>query len=60
MARFYLGIDGGQSSTTALIADETGCVIGAGHGGPCNHVAGPEALSRFASVTAWDTSKVLL
>ena len=27
--RLYLGIDGGQSSTTALIGDDTGQVIGA-------------------------------
>ena len=28
--RLYLGIDGGQSSTTALIGDETGRVLGVG------------------------------
>jgi len=48
--RYYLGIDGGQSSTTALVADETGCVVGVGHGGPCNHVTGLEARSKFLKV----------
>ncbi|MDQ2840953.1 MAG: ATPase [Acidobacteriota bacterium] len=47
MRRFYLGVDGGQSSTTALIADETGRVIGMGQSGPCNHVAGAEARTKF-------------
>ncbi len=50
MPRYYLGIDGGQSSTTALIADEQGCIVGAGHAGPCNHVTGPEAQVKFLAV----------
>ena len=49
MARFYLGVDGGQSSTKALLADETGKVIGRGRGGPCNHVASTEGRSKFLS-----------
>jgi len=48
-ARLYLGIDGGQSSTTALIADETGRILGAGRGGPCNHVAAAERRAKFIS-----------
>jgi N-acetylglucosamine kinase-like BadF-type ATPase len=47
--RLFLGVDGGQSSTTALIGDESGCVLGTGEGGPCNHVgaaAGREKLLR--------------
>jgi N-acetylglucosamine kinase-like BadF-type ATPase len=46
----FLGVDGGQSSTTALIADETGRVLGRGADGPCNHVqsaaAGREKFIR--------------
>jgi N-acetylglucosamine kinase-like BadF-type ATPase len=49
MTRLYLGIDGGQSSTKALLADETGKVIGRGRGGPCNHVASAEGRGRFLS-----------
>lgn len=45
--RLYLGIDGGQSSTTAVIGDDTGRVLGAGRGGPCNHVKGPEGRPKF-------------
>ena len=47
---YFLGIDGGQSSTTALIADETGRVLGWGTGGPCNHVSAGEAAKKFKSV----------
>lgn len=47
MPALYLGIDGGQSSTKALIADELGRIIGNGTGGPCNHVSGPERREKF-------------
>lgn len=36
--RYVLGVDGGQTSTTAVLADETGCLLGIGHGGPANHI----------------------
>jgi N-acetylglucosamine kinase-like BadF-type ATPase len=49
MSRYYLGIDGGQSSTKALLADETGKVIGRGHGGPCNHAGSAEGRAKFLS-----------
>jgi N-acetylglucosamine kinase-like BadF-type ATPase len=47
--RYYLGIDGGQSSTIALIADERGRVVGHGSGGPCNHTAGEAGRKKFSS-----------
>lgn len=50
MPRFYLGVDGGQSGTTALIADENGRILGEGHGGPCNHVAAAESRAKFLNV----------
>lgn len=46
-SRLYLGIDGGQSSTTALIADGEGRVIGRGRGGPCNHAKAAEGRAKF-------------
>ncbi|MGO9242447.1 MAG: N-acetylglucosamine kinase [Bryobacteraceae bacterium] len=46
---YFLGVDGGQSSTTALIGDASGHVLGVGRGGPCNHVSGPEARARFVA-----------
>ena len=47
----FLGVDGGQSSTTALIADESGRVLGRGAGGPCNHVqSAAEGREKFIRV----------
>lgn len=45
--QWFLGVDGGQSSTSAMIADETGRVAGVGRAGPCNHVATAESQARF-------------
>ena len=47
MTTWFLGIDGGQSSTTAVIGDARGRVVGIGRGGPCNHVEGPEGGPKF-------------
>src|ERR1700733_6211571 len=47
MDRYFLGVDGGQSSTTAIIGDEGGRVIGMGRAGPCNHVASAEGKAKF-------------
>ena len=54
--RLFLGIDGGQSSTTALIGektgDETGRILGTGRAGPCNHAAAGEGRRKFiAAIT---------
>ena len=49
MTRMFLGVDGGQSSTTALTGDETGRVLGFGRGGPCNHVQASEGRAKFLS-----------
>jgi N-acetylglucosamine kinase-like BadF-type ATPase len=49
MKRYFLGVDGGQSSTTALIGDESGRVVGSGRGGPCNHVGAAEGRQKFIS-----------
>lgn len=50
--RLFLGVDGGQSSTTALIADASGKVLGSGVGGPCNHVGKAEGRARFEAAMA--------
>lgn len=49
MSKYFLGIDGGQSSTAALIGDEAGNIVGYGRGGPCNHVKGPEGRTKFVN-----------
>ena len=47
MTRLFLGVDGGQSSTVALIGDQTGRVLGVGRAGPCNHVQAHESRPKF-------------
>lgn len=43
----FLGLDGGQSSTTAMIGDEQGRVLGIGRSGPCNHVKSGDGREKF-------------
>jgi N-acetylglucosamine kinase-like BadF-type ATPase len=44
---FFLGVDGGQSGTTALIGDETGRILGEGEAGPCNHARAGEGRAKL-------------
>jgi N-acetylglucosamine kinase-like BadF-type ATPase len=46
-SQLFLGVDGGQSSTTAVIGDETGRVLGTGVSGPCNHVGSADGRQKF-------------
>lgn len=43
-------MDGGQSSTTAVIGDGEGRVVGWGSAGSCNHVSAGEARAKFLRV----------
>jgi N-acetylglucosamine kinase-like BadF-type ATPase len=45
--RLFLGVDGGQSDTHALIGSEDGRVLGAGRGGPCNHAGRGEGRQKL-------------
>ena len=45
--KLFLGVDGGQSGTTALIGDETGRILGQGTAGPCNHAAAGEGRAKL-------------
>ncbi|MBK8148483.1 MAG: ATPase [Acidobacteria bacterium] len=47
MKRLFLGVDGGQSHTEALVADETGTILGRGIGGPSNHAEQPGGRDRL-------------
>jgi N-acetylglucosamine kinase len=40
-------VDGGQSSTKAVIGDDAGRFLGRGVGGPCNHAAKEEGRARM-------------
>jgi N-acetylglucosamine kinase-like BadF-type ATPase len=50
LSDFFLGVDGGQSATTAVIGDAQGNIVGWAGAGPCNHVAAPEAGEKFLRV----------
>lgn len=50
MPDYFLGVDGGQSSTTAVIGDGDGRIVGWASAGPCNHVAAAEAKAKFLRV----------
>jgi N-acetylglucosamine kinase-like BadF-type ATPase len=45
--RLFLGVDGGQSGTTAVIGDESGRILGTGKAGPCNHAAAGEGRAKL-------------
>jgi N-acetylglucosamine kinase-like BadF-type ATPase len=45
--KLFLGVDGGQSGTTAVIGDETGRILGTGEAGPCNHAAAGEGRGKL-------------
>src|SRR5215469_8664342 len=45
--KLFLGVDGGQSGTTAVIGDEHGRVLGAGEAGPCNHAGVAEGRAKL-------------
>lgn len=58
---YYLGIDGGQSHTTALIANAEGFIVGRGVSGPSNHTGEPggrERLERAVSESVSDALRV--
>jgi len=50
MNEYFLGVDGGQSGTTAVIGDSEGKIVAWASAGPCNHVSGDEARGKFLRV----------
>src|SRR4051812_46365680 len=50
MARFAIGIDGGGTSCRAVVADETGTILGRGKAGAANIMSNPEeALANIVA-----------
>ncbi|MEP6986669.1 MAG: BadF/BadG/BcrA/BcrD ATPase family protein, partial [Chloroflexota bacterium] len=47
MAGLILGVDGGQTSTVALLATRTGKILGTGYGGPANHIHEAGGMERM-------------
>ncbi len=44
--RLFVGVDGGQSSTLTVLADEHGTLLASALTGPCNHIHEPGGLER--------------
>ncbi len=57
--RYVAGIDGGQSSTTAVIVDEHGTVAARGKAGPAGHVDEPPGSTKFADACAYALTRAL-
>lgn len=45
----YLGLDGGQSGTRAVLADTEGRVLAIGNGPACDHITSPRGYERNAA-----------
>ena len=58
-ATLFLGIDGGQTGTQAVIADDQGRVLGRGEGGPSNHVEAPGGRERLRDAILESTGAAL-
>lgn len=49
---YFAGIDGGQSSTTAAVADETGRILGRGSAGPADEIGQTRESTRLRDALA--------
>ncbi|MGI9035082.1 MAG: N-acetylglucosamine kinase [Pyrinomonadaceae bacterium] len=58
-SKTYLGVDGGQSHTEAIIADESGRVLGRGTGGASNHAEIPGGRSRLENAIKDSVGKAI-
>jgi N-acetylglucosamine kinase-like BadF-type ATPase len=56
---YFLGIDGGQSHTTALVADARGRILGRGDAGPSNHSREPGGRDRLINSIELSVGKAL-
>ncbi|MBI1356515.1 MAG: ATPase [Acidobacteria bacterium] len=57
--RLFLGIDGGQSGTEAVIGDATGRILGRGSAGPCNHVGAAEGRGKLTRAVTGSLAQAL-
>lgn len=55
----FLGIDGGQSHTEAVIADENGNILGRGFGGASNHAEVPGGRKRLQNAISDSVGEAL-
>lgn len=47
--RLFIGIDGGQSGSRAVVADVSGKVLAIGEGPACDHITSPQGYERNAA-----------
>jgi N-acetylglucosamine kinase-like BadF-type ATPase len=47
MSGLILGVDGGQTSTVAILAARSGKILGIGYGGPANHIHEAGGMERM-------------
>ena len=57
--KVVLGVDGGQTSTTAAVCDLTGKLLGLGRAGPANHVWEPGGAARARRAVTRSTTQAL-
>ncbi|HVF26838.1 MAG TPA: BadF/BadG/BcrA/BcrD ATPase family protein [Pyrinomonadaceae bacterium] len=55
----YLGVDGGQSHTEAVVADGDGNIIGRGRAGPSNHAEQPGGRERLRHAVVESVGRAL-
>ena len=58
-SKIFLGVDGGQSHTEAILADELGNVLGGGFGGASNHAEVPGGRERLQKAIANSVGEAL-
>ncbi len=58
-SKIFLGVDGGQSHTEAVVADEFGTVMGFGLGGASNHAEIPGGRERLRNAVLDSVSEAL-
>jgi N-acetylglucosamine kinase-like BadF-type ATPase len=57
--RYVAGIDGGQSSTTAVVVDERGTLVARGTAGPAGHVDEPAGSTKCADACTYALTRAL-
>jgi N-acetylglucosamine kinase-like BadF-type ATPase len=60
IGKLYLGVDGGQSSTKALVGNARGEILGRGLGGPCNHASLGEGRAKLERALAEAVGQALV
>jgi N-acetylglucosamine kinase-like BadF-type ATPase len=58
-SKIFLGIDGGQSHTEAVVADQNGNILGRGFGGASNHAEQPGGRKRLHKAIHESVSQAL-